>query len=53
LQDGQVLPFAQACDLHDLPVGEFQRIMMRMGIFQVYLPEPSHLLPDLPEPQAR
>jgi len=53
LQDGHVLPFAQACNLHDLPVGKFQRIVMRVRIFHIYLPEPSQFLPDLAEPQTR
>jgi hypothetical protein len=41
-----VLTFAQLSELHDLPVGELQRVVMHVGLLQVDLPEPSHLLPD-------
>ncbi|MBX9844453.1 MAG: hypothetical protein K2Z80_21860 [Xanthobacteraceae bacterium] len=53
LQHGHALPFGQACHPHDLSVGEFQRIMMRVRICEVHLPEAGNLLPGLAEPPAR
>jgi hypothetical protein len=53
LQHGHALPFSQACHPHDLSVGEFQRIMMRVRIRHVHLPEARNLLPGLAEPPAR
>jgi hypothetical protein len=48
-----VLTFAQAVNQHDLPFGKLQRIVMDVGLIDVDLPEPSHLLLNLPGPQAR
>jgi hypothetical protein len=46
LQHDRVLTCAQPSELHDLPVGELQRVVMHVGLLQVDLPEPSRLLPD-------
>ena len=35
LQHGHVLAFAQPRDQHELPVGELQRVMMRIGVVEV------------------
>src|SRR5262247_3349106 len=43
LQHGAVLALAKAGDQDDLPVGEFQRVVMRIGIVEVDLTETRHL----------
>ena len=46
LGDNKMLSFAQPGEQHDLPVGKLQRVVMHVGLFQVDLPEPCHLLTD-------
>src|SRR5712691_5878875 len=48
LQDGRALAFAQAREQHDLPVGEFQRIVVNAWLIEIDLPEARDALPDLP-----
>jgi len=48
LQHSQGLPFAQAGDLNDPSVREFQRVVMGIGLVQIDLPEPGHLLSVFP-----
>src|SRR5947199_4419401 len=47
LDHGGVLSRPQPREQHDPPIGEFQRIVVRMGILQVDLPEPGHISPEL------
>src|SRR5712692_2778736 len=42
-----MLAFAQSREQHDLPAGEFERIVMYVRLLVVDLPESSHLLSDL------
>jgi hypothetical protein len=42
-----VLARPQTGDKHSPPVGEFQRIVMDVGVAQVDLPKPSHVGPEL------
>jgi hypothetical protein len=41
-----VLSFTQPGKQHDLPIGKLQRVVMRVGLLQVDLPEPRYLLRD-------
>jgi NAD(P)-dependent dehydrogenase (short-subunit alcohol dehydrogenase family) len=52
LQHGRILAFAQLGDQHDPSAGEFQRIMMHVGVVRVDVPEPSHFLTELPDGAA-
>jgi hypothetical protein len=41
-----VLTFVEPGEQHDLPVGELQRVMMRVWLLHLDLPKSSYLLPD-------
>src|SRR5262245_50582181 len=47
LDHSRVLAWPQPGDKHGPPIGEFQCVMMRIGIAQVDLPKPSHIGPKL------
>src|SRR6266536_5323717 len=47
LQDGRALTSAQSREQHDLPAGEFERIVIHVRLVVVDLPEPSHFFPNL------
>ena len=42
LQNRRVLALVQRGEQHNVPVGEFQRIVMRVRLVQMDLPEPSY-----------
>ena len=46
LQHRRVLTLVQPGEQHDLPVGELQRVVMRVWLLQLDLPESSYLLPN-------
>src|SRR5713101_4161516 len=48
LQYCRMLTCAKMREQHDLPIGEFEGIMVRTWIVQVDLPEPRHLVEYLP-----
>ena len=47
LQHRRALALAKAREQHQLPVWEFQRVVMGHRVMHVDLPEPRELLPDL------
>jgi hypothetical protein len=49
LQHRRPLALAQTGDQHDLPVGEFQGVVVRVRAVHVDLPESSHLISKVPE----
>ena len=53
LQHGRPLAFAQTGDQHDLPIGEFQGVVMHVRAIHVDLPESSHLISKFTELHAR
>src|SRR6266851_2333530 len=48
LQHCRMLTYAEMREQHDLSIGELKGIMVRTRIVQVDLPEPRHLVVDLP-----
>src|ERR1700730_5163855 len=47
LQHARALAFAQSPEQHDLPAGEFERIVIHVRLVVVELPEPRHLFTEL------
>jgi hypothetical protein len=46
LQHGRVLAWAQFCQLDDLAIWQFERVMMDMLLLLIHLPKPRNLMPE-------
>src|SRR5215468_3121351 len=51
LNHGRILSRPQTREQDTPPIGEFQRVVVRMGVAQVDLPELGHARPELAQPR--